>query len=62
MTLRIAFMASQAAVAQTARAALITRYCDVPPEEADVIVALGGEPELDGVVDAPTDGLSETEN
>ena len=43
MTLKIAFMASDAPVAQTARAALIGRYGDVPPEEADVIVALGGD-------------------
>lgn len=43
MTLKIAFMASKAPVAQTARAALIRRYGDVPPEEADVIVALGGD-------------------
>lgn len=43
MTLRIALMASQAPVAQTARATLKTRYGEVPPEEADVIVALGGD-------------------
>ncbi len=43
MTLRIAFMASDAPVAQTARAALIGRYGDVPPEQAEVIVALGGD-------------------
>lgn len=43
MTLKIAFLASEAPVAQTARATLIERYGDVPPEEADVIVALGGD-------------------
>ncbi len=43
MPLRIAFMASEAPVAQTARAALIGRYGDAQPEEADVIVALGGD-------------------
>ena len=43
MSLKIAFTASRAPVAQTARAALIGRYGDVPPQEADVIVALGGD-------------------
>ena len=43
MSLRIAFLASRAPVAQTARAALIGRYGDVAPEKADVIVALGGD-------------------
>ena len=43
MTMKIAFMASRATVAQTARAALIGRYGDVAPEAADVIVALGGD-------------------
>jgi NAD+ kinase len=43
MSLKIAFMASTAPVAQTARAALIGRYGDVPPEQAEVIVALGGD-------------------
>jgi NAD+ kinase len=43
MSLKIAFMASPAPVAQTARAALIGRYGNVEPEEADVIVALGGD-------------------
>ncbi|MCB1313605.1 MAG: NAD kinase [Sedimentitalea sp.] len=43
MSLKIAFMASSAPVAQTARAALIGRYGDAPPEAADVIVALGGD-------------------
>ena len=41
--MRIAFLASTAPVAQTARAALIGRYGNLPPEEADVIVALGGD-------------------
>lgn len=43
MTLKIAFLASEAPVAQTARAALIGRYGDAAPERADVIVALGGD-------------------
>lgn len=43
MSLRIAFTASRAAVAQTARAALIGRYGNAAPEEADIIVALGGD-------------------
>ena len=43
MTLNIAFLASPAPVAQTARATLIGRYGDVPVEDADVIVALGGD-------------------
>ncbi|MEM7321419.1 MAG: NAD kinase [Pseudomonadota bacterium] len=43
MTNRIAFSASSAPVAQTARAALIGRYGDVPPGDADVMVALGGD-------------------
>lgn len=40
---RIAFLASDAPVAQTARARLVNRYGDVPPEQAEVIVALGGD-------------------
>lgn len=43
MPLKIAFTASQAPVAQTARAALIGRYGDAGMAEADVIVALGGD-------------------
>jgi len=43
MSQKIAFVASRASVAQTARAALIGRYGDVRPAEADVIVALGGD-------------------
>lgn len=43
MTKRIAFLASEAPVAQTARAALIGRYGNVEPDVADVIVALGGD-------------------
>jgi len=43
MPLKIAFAASRAPVAQTARAALIGRYGDVAMELADVIVALGGD-------------------
>ncbi|MEM9579032.1 MAG: NAD kinase [Pseudomonadota bacterium] len=43
MTTRIAFTASRADVAQTARAALVTRYGNVDMEQAEVIVALGGD-------------------
>ncbi|WP_299698723.1 NAD kinase [uncultured Tateyamaria sp.] len=43
MSLKIAFAASRAPVAQTARATLIGRYGDVSTEAADVIVALGGD-------------------
>lgn len=43
MPSKIAFTASRAEVAQTARAALITRYGNSPLDEADVIVALGGD-------------------
>lgn len=43
MSLKIAFTASRASVAQTARAALVGRYGDVPQPDADVIVALGGD-------------------
>ena len=39
----IAFLASDGALAQSARAELAARYGDFPPEEADVIVALGGD-------------------
>ncbi len=43
MPQKIAFVASRAPVAQTACAALVVRYGTVPVEEADVIVALGGD-------------------
>ena len=43
MPLKIAFAASRADVAQTARAALVDRYGDVAQAQADVIVALGGD-------------------
>lgn len=39
----IAFVASDAPVAQTARAALIGRFGNVPEEDARIIVALGGD-------------------
>ena len=41
--MKIAFTASRAEVAQTALAVLSARYGNVAPEEADVIVALGGD-------------------
>ncbi|WP_020177983.1 NAD kinase [Methylopila sp. M107] len=40
---RIAFRASAAEDARSALAALVARYGDVAPEEADVVVALGGD-------------------
>jgi len=40
---KIAFVASNVPIAQTARAALIARFGDTAPEEAEVIVALGGD-------------------
>jgi NAD+ kinase len=40
---RIAFLASQAPEAGKAREALIRRYGDAKPEDADVIVPLGGD-------------------
>ncbi|WP_390913055.1 NAD kinase [Pseudosulfitobacter sp. SM2401] len=43
MPLKIAFAASRAPVAQTARAALVGRYGNAPLESADIIVALGGD-------------------
>ena len=43
MTLKIAFMAGKSEVAQSAHDVLTARYGDVPPTEADVIVALGGD-------------------
>ncbi|MDE4274044.1 NAD kinase [Phaeobacter gallaeciensis] len=41
--MRIAFLASSAKVAQIALKALVDRYGNVPPQEAEVIVALGGD-------------------
>lgn len=43
MGAKIAFVAADTAQAQEARAALAARYSGVPPEEADIIVALGGD-------------------
>ncbi len=43
MTMKLAFLASERPDAPPARAALIERYGDHPPEEADVIVAIGGD-------------------
>ena len=40
---RIAFVASPIAEAQHARARLAKRYGDTTPEDADIIVALGGD-------------------
>ncbi|MBT8457350.1 MAG: NAD kinase [Rhodobacteraceae bacterium] len=39
----IAFQASRAEIAQNARRSLVAQYGDVAPDEADVIVALGGD-------------------
>ncbi|MCS6891239.1 MAG: NAD kinase [Rhodovarius sp.] len=41
--MRIAILAAATEVAQAARARLVARYGDVPPEEATHIVALGGD-------------------
>jgi NAD+ kinase len=43
MAARLHFAASRAELAQNSRAELVARYGDVPVEEADVIVALGGD-------------------
>src|SRR6056297_1387034 len=43
MSRKIAFVASDMIVAQAAHAALCTRFGDVPEDEADVIVVLGGD-------------------
>ena len=40
---RISFLASSAPLAQDSRARLAARYGDVAPENAQVIVALGGD-------------------
>lgn len=40
---RLAFVASETEEAEAARATLAGLYGDVPPEEADVVVALGGD-------------------
>ncbi|MDE1894233.1 MAG: NAD kinase [Pseudomonadota bacterium] len=41
--MRFAFVASDTSVAQQARRKLVDRYGDVPPEQAELIVALGGD-------------------
>jgi NAD+ kinase len=41
--MRLAFVASETTVAQQARRKLIDLYGDVPPEQAEVIIALGGD-------------------
>ncbi|MEE3072069.1 MAG: NAD kinase [Pseudomonadota bacterium] len=43
MTIKIAFTASRATIAQSAQEALVRRYGNVPMDEADIIVALGGD-------------------
>ncbi len=43
MSMRIAFLASEAPVAQQAVETLTARYGQQQPEDADVIVALGGD-------------------
>jgi NAD+ kinase len=42
----IAFVASEMKEAEQARRALVTRYGETPPEQADVIVALGGDGQM----------------
>ncbi len=41
--MRFAFVASNTSIAQEARRKLVDRYGDVPPERAELIVALGGD-------------------
>ncbi|MBY0339386.1 MAG: NAD kinase [Acetobacteraceae bacterium] len=41
--MKIAFLAAKTPVAEAARVALVARYGDAPPQEADFIVALGGD-------------------
>ncbi|WP_209503217.1 MULTISPECIES: NAD kinase [unclassified Ruegeria] len=43
MKKRIAFLASEVKVAQTARDILVAKYGNVAPRDADVVVALGGD-------------------
>ncbi|GLT09441.1 NAD kinase [Sulfitobacter sp. PR48] len=43
MSMKISFVASRAEVAQTAKAVLTGRYGNVASEEAEIIVALGGD-------------------
>ncbi len=43
MTKRIAFLASDVEVAQTARSSLVKLYGNAAPRDADVVVALGGD-------------------
>lgn len=61
---RIAFLAAEADIAREAREDLVARYGDCPVEEADVIVALGGDgfmlQTLHGTmhIDAPVYGMN----
>lgn len=61
---KISFRASDADIAQEARATLVARYGDCPAEEADVIVALGGDGFMLGTLhgtmtlDAPVYGMN----
>ena len=41
--MRFAFVASDTSIAQQARRELVARYGDVPPQESELIVALGGD-------------------
>ena len=43
MTKKLAFLASDKAEAAATRQALIERYGDTPPSDADVLVAIGGD-------------------
>ena len=43
MSLKLAFTAADGTLAQDGRAALALRYGDTPLDQADVIVALGGD-------------------
>lgn len=56
--MRFAFVASDTSVAQQARRKLVDRYGDVPAEQADVIVALGGDGFMLRTLHAYRDGLA----
>jgi NAD+ kinase len=55
--MRFAFVASDTSVAQQARRKLVERYGDMPAEQADVIVALGGDGFMLRTLHAYRDGL-----
>lgn len=50
--MKISFVASPSPIAQNSLAELRARYTDVPPEEADVIVTLGGDGQILKTIEA----------